>query len=199
MNQGLGGGAWRRTALPGEIGVGGERGSEGTEDEPVREGGGNESVDADCRAESRVHEMRRIIEQVVGRDDVQLREGLPEPAGEEVPDEALARGDEGTVLEILRGDGILAGERVVRAEEESPSVRLGKLQVVVVLVAPRADEEREVDRAVRESTGEVLAIAGDDAEVEFRMRGLEGRQRGGKASEGRDLAGADDERSREAA
>ena len=85
IDQRLGGGAWRLAALPGEIGVGGERGPEGTEDEPVREGGGNESVDADCRAESRVHEMRRIIEQVVGRDDVQLREGLSEPAAERGP------------------------------------------------------------------------------------------------------------------
>ena len=143
--------------------------------------------------------MRRIIEQVVGRDDVQLREGLSEPAGEEVPDEALARGDEGTVLEILRGDGILAGERVVRAEEESPAVRLGKLQVVVVLVAPRADEEREVDRAVRESAGEVLAVSRDDPEVQFWMRRAQRLYRPCQTLEGRNLAGADDERSLEAA
>lgn len=53
--------------------------------------------------------MRRVIEQVVGRDGVQLREGLSEPAGEEVPDEALARGEDAAVTLAQDGETIQAG------------------------------------------------------------------------------------------
>ena len=44
----------------------------GTEDELLREDGGEESVETDRRAETFVHEMRRVVEEIVRRDDVEV-------------------------------------------------------------------------------------------------------------------------------
>ena len=68
----------------------------------LREDSGNKPVNADRRTESRIHEMRRVVEEIVGGYNVELREGHAKPAGDEVPDMALARGDEGLAYEILR-------------------------------------------------------------------------------------------------
>lgn len=170
MNQGLGGGAWRRTALPGEIGIRSEDGRQGAEDEFLGEDRGEESVKTDCRAESFAHKMRRVVEEVVGRGDTEIGEGLPEPAREKVHDHPLAGGDDGRLRQILRRNRLLAGERIVGFEEKSPAMCVGEVLVVEFLVASRADEERQVDRPVGNPARQVLAVSRDDPEVQLRMR-----------------------------
>ena len=192
MNQGLGGGAWHRTALPGEIGIRSEDGREGAEDEFLGEDRREEPVKTDRRAESFAYEMRCVVEEIVGRGEVEVGEGLPEPAREKVHDHPLAGGDDGRLRQILRRNRLLAGERIVGFEEKSPAMCVGEVLVVEFLVASRADEERQVDRPVGNPARQVLAVSRDDPEVQLRMRRAQRLHRPCQTPEGRHLSRADD-------
>ena len=133
--------------FPGEVGVAFEGGAEGAEDYVAGEGGGQDAVDGNGRAQAFGNKGHGVVGEVEGGDGVQGRDVSAQPAGEEFGGEHLPREEDGEVFEMARGDGTAGGEGGIGAEVEAPMVDVREDEVVVAGKASGADEEGEVEDA----------------------------------------------------
>ena len=157
--KGVGGGRESCVSAPGEIDVADERGRERTEDDTVGELLRDHPVDADRRAESRLDEDGRVVDEVVVGDHVQLPERAAEPSGEKLLHHRLTRTDERNPSRVLRRDAFLRGERRILPDGKPPMVRVGQRQVVEAVVASGADQHAKVEGPFAQVGDDVLAVA----------------------------------------
>ena len=165
----------------------------------MREGGREDAVDADRRAEARGDEGQGVVGEVVGGGDVEGRRVAAQPAGEEFGDERLPREDDGTAREVARGDAPARGERIALAQVEAPAVDVGEDEVVVAGDAAGADEQREVEEPRAHGFVDLRAVAGGDFDPQARVLLAQGGRCPRDGGEGRGFARADGEGPGEAA
>ena len=119
------GGGERGVLAPGEIDVADEHGRERAEHDALGELLRDHPVDADRRAETRLDENRRVVDEVVVGDYIQLPKWAAEPPGEKLFHHRLARADERDALRVLRRYALLRGERRILPDGKPPMVRVG--------------------------------------------------------------------------
>ena len=142
-----------------EIDVADERGRERTEHDAFGEFLRDHPVDADRRAETRLDENGRVVDEVVVGDHIQFPERAAKPSGEKLFHHGLARTDERNPSHVLWRDALLRGERRILSDGKSPVVRIGESQVVEAVVASGADQHAKVEGPLAQMGDDVLAVA----------------------------------------
>ena len=154
--------------LPGEGELRFERRFEGTEVE-IGPGGVDQSGDRDDAAHVRFGHHCRVVDEVVGGDDVEIAEVVPQPPGQLVAVDRLARAEQRHGFEVGGFDRRPGRERAVAAHEQSPYVVAGEFDVVVFGEYGVSDEQPEVDEPALQLCGHVLEVAAEQVEAHVRV------------------------------
>ena len=158
--------------------MGGERRGERAEGQAGMRGGAqrDEARERDQEAEPLLREERGVVDEVVGRADVELRRGLAQPVREDVVAQELAREDDLLAAEILRADGLPRGEGMILPQVDAPRVVKGNLPVDEALRRRLHAQETEVEYALLQRVECLRVVAAREMKMHLRIRASERRQ-----------------------